>query len=79
MSPTEAPTLPRFVVAITGPGDPVWHGGPSRDRARRIRAITTSDSRGKQFYYAAGGLRSLKTEADYAHLNRLLAAGLGGS
>jgi hypothetical protein len=77
MSPTEARTLPRFITSITGPGDPIWHGKPDRDRARRIRTMTTSDSRGRQFYYAAGGLRSLKTEADYAHLNRLLEAGLG--
>jgi hypothetical protein len=73
----DALKLPRFVTSIVGPGDPVWHGKPDRDRARRIWTITTGDSRGRQFYYAAGGLRALKSPADYAHLNRLLDAGLG--
>lgn len=76
MAPTER-VLPRFVTSIVGPGDPVWHGPPSRDRARQIRTITESDSRGRQFYYAGGGLRRLKAADDYAHLNRLLDAGLG--
>ena len=77
MSPTLAPKLPRFVTSIVGPGDPIWHGKPDCDRARQIRTITTSDSRGRQYYFASGGMRGLKTEADYAHLNRLLDAGLG--
>lgn len=74
MSPTEAPRLPRFVTSITGPGDPIWRGKPDRDRARRIRRMTATDASGRQYFY---GLRRLKTAEDYAHLNRLLDAGLG--
>lgn len=76
MSPATV-ALPRFVTSIVGPGDPIWRGKPDRDRARKIRTMTTSDSSGKQYFYGSGGLRRLKTAEDYAYLNRLLDAGLG--
>ncbi len=76
MSPTER-KLPRFVTSIVGPGDPVWHGKPDRDHARRIRTMTTGTSDSKQYFYGSGGLRRLRSAEDYAYLNRLLEAGLG--
>jgi hypothetical protein len=70
MSPTEI--LPRFVISITGPGDPIWHGGPDRDRARRLRAIVEHDSRGRSYYRLGTQLRRLKTDPDLRDLNAIL-------
>ncbi len=63
--------LPRFVTSIVGPGDPVWHGKPDRDRARRIHLLTLTPG-----YYRRtpdGPLRRLRTPLDYEDLNRALA------
>ncbi len=75
MSPQGAAvqTLPRFVTSIVGPGDPVWHGKPGRDRARRIRAMVSSqDSEGRQYFNDGTGVRQLRTAADYGRLNQIL-------
>jgi hypothetical protein len=62
--------LPRYVTSIVGPGDPVWHGKPDRDRSRRILLLTPQAG-----YYRTGPgaeLRRLRTPIDYAELNRVL-------
>jgi len=67
---TELGTLPRFVTSVVGPGDPVWHGKPDRYRSRRIHTLT--DGRGHYRRYPTEAWRRLRTELDYAELNRAL-------
>jgi hypothetical protein len=67
-------TLPRFCTSIVGPGDPVWHGKPDRDRARKIRSLCDQDSNGRRYYRRSIGdpWQRLETPADFEDLNRLI-------
>lgn len=73
MTPTEQPRkLPRFCTSIVGPGDPIWHGKPTVERARLIRRTVISDSSGKYYFYDGGTLRRLEGPEAYARLNQIL-------
>jgi hypothetical protein len=63
--------LPKYVLSITGPGDPVWDGKPSVARAARIVLLTGKDSRDRQYYRDGPGFpwERLSTARDYARLN----------
>lgn len=64
----------RYCSHLEGAGDPRWTGAPDRDRALRIRRMTTSDSSGKQYFWDGATLVRLQSPASYRRLNEILAA-----
>lgn len=63
--------LPRFVVSITGPGDPIWHGGPSKERIARIRRVCwtpTPDTYNER----DGSVRKIQGRHTYQRINHLI-------
>lgn len=57
------------------PEKAIWRGPPSTGVIRLIQSLTAKDSQDRLYYLVNGGWKRLRTDADYAELNRLVADG----